>query len=93
MTSRFAPASLGDPRWSNLPPSSLVLRRRGCLGEPSDGSGGRWGTSRHAAVRTSEEAAQIRGATLASGAKAMLLSTKPSDSFVLAVISASEKME
>jgi len=35
----------------------------------------------------------VRGATLASGAKAMLLTTKPSDAFVLAVISASEKMD
>jgi Ala-tRNA(Pro) deacylase len=61
------------------------------LGQP--GGGGRWSTSTHEAVRTSEEAAQMRGATLASGAKAMLLSTKPSDEFVLAVISASEKMD
>jgi Ala-tRNA(Pro) deacylase len=30
----------------------------------------------HAAVRTSEEAAQIRGVSLASGAKAMLLYKK-----------------
>jgi Ala-tRNA(Pro) deacylase len=44
-------------------------------------------------VRTSEEAAEVRGATLASGAKAMLLATKPSDEFVLAIISASEKMD
>ena len=58
------------------------------LGEPT----GRWSTSSHEAVRTSEEAAQVRGATLASGAKAMLLSTK-SDAFVLAVISASESMD
>ena len=61
------------------------------LGEANDG--GRWSTSTHVAVRTSEEAAQVRGATLASGAKAMLLATKPSDKFVLAVISAAEKMD
>jgi len=50
-------------------------------------------TSTHAPVRTSEEAAQVRGATLASGAKAMLLSIKPSNEFVLAVISAAAKMD
>ena len=59
------------------------------LGEPS----GRWGVSTHAAVRTSEEAAQVRGATLASGAKAMLLSTAPKGEMVLAIIAASEKMD
>eukprot|EP00966_Prymnesium_polylepis_P001334 30437-Prymnesium_polylepis.2 len=52
-----------------------------------------YGASTHAPVRTSEEAADIRGATLASGAKAMLLSVKPSNEFVLAVISASAKMD
>ena len=60
------------------------------LGAPNSG---RWGTSTHVACRTSEESAAVRGATLASGAKAMLLSTKPSDTFVLAVISASAKMD
>lgn len=52
-----------------------------------------YGSSTHAAVRTSEEAAQIRGATLESGAKAMLLNVKPSNEFVLAVISAAAKMD
>lgn len=47
----------------------------------------------HSPVRTSEEAAQIRGAPLASGAKAMLLCVKPGDTFVLCVISASQKMD
>lgn len=45
----------------------------------------------HEEVRTSEEAAAIRGATLASGAKAMLLA-KDAHSFVLIVLSASEKL-
>lgn len=58
-----------------------------------EGSGVSFGSSQHAAVRTSEEAAEIRGATLASGAKAMLLAVKPSNEFVLAVISASAKMD
>ena len=44
----------------------------------------------HTDVRDS---ARVRGATLASGAKAMLLSVKPNDEFVLVVISASEKMD
>jgi Ala-tRNA(Pro) deacylase len=61
------------------------------LGAP--GPGGRWSTSEHAAVRTSEEAAAVRGVSLASGAKAMLLSVKPGDAFVLAVISAAQKMD
>jgi len=61
------------------------------LGAPS--ATGRWSTSTHEAVRTSEEAAAVRGATLASGAKAMLLATKPTDEFVVAIISASEKMD
>ena len=42
---------------------------------------------------TSEDSARVRGATLASGAKAMLLSTKPNDELVLAVISAASKMD
>merc|ERR1712087_310587 len=50
-------------------------------------SGALYGSSEHAPVRTSEEAAIERGATLASGAKAMLLSVKPQERFVLAVIS------
>ncbi|KAL1504158.1 hypothetical protein AB1Y20_010567 [Prymnesium parvum] len=58
-----------------------------------DDKGVAYETSTHAAVRTSEQAAEIRGATLASGAKAMLLSVKPSNEFVLAVISASERMD
>ena len=58
-----------------------------------DSRGVAYGSSTHAAVRTSEEAAEIRGATLASGAKAMLLSVKPSNEFVLAVISAAAKMD
>ena len=49
----------------------------------------------HAPVRTSEEAAEVRGATLASGAKAMLLAIKvgSASSMVLVVISASAKMD
>ena len=56
----------------------------------------RFKASTHEAVRTSEEAAAVRGATLASGAKAMLLSVKGASSaneFVLVVISAAAKMD
>ncbi|OMJ80379.1 hypothetical protein SteCoe_19373 [Stentor coeruleus] len=45
----------------------------------------------HEAVRTSEEAAQIRGTTLDSGAKAMLLTNGPA--LFLAVMSASRKLD
>ena len=47
----------------------------------------------HRAVRTSEEAAAVRGVDPASGAKAMLLAVKPGDPFILAVISATQKMD
>ena len=40
--------------------------------------------SEHEAVLTSEEAAAVRGATLASGAKAMLLSVKGGASVAVA---------
>ena len=56
----------------------------------------RYTTSTHGAVRTSEEAAEVRGATLASGAKAMLLSVRgarDANEFVLVVISAAAKMD
>ena len=56
----------------------------------------RYTTSTHEAVRTSEEAAEVRGATLASGAKAMLLSVRgarDANEFVLVVISAAAKMD
>ena len=45
----------------------------------------------HEAVRTSEEAAKVRGSTLESGAKAMLLFDGAK--FVLAVMSASRKLD
>jgi len=51
----------------------------------------------HAPTKTSEESAQVRGVTLASGAKAMLLLKKvknvepTKNSFVLAVMSADKK--
>lgn len=53
-----------------------------------------WEGSTHVAVRTSEEAAAVRGASLASGAKAVLLSVKPATdgAFVLVVLSAAAKM-
>lgn len=51
----------------------------------------RYALTHHKEVRTSEEAAEVRGATLASGAKAMLLA-KDTDNFVLVVLSASEKL-
>lgn len=53
----------------------------------------RWSTLTHEPTPTSEDSARVRSATLASGAKAMLLSVKPGDTFVLVVISASEKMD
>ena len=60
------------------------------LGAPS---GSKWSTLVHEPTPTSEDSARVRGATLASGAKAMLLSCKPNDEFVLVVISAVEKMD
>jgi Ala-tRNA(Pro) deacylase len=45
----------------------------------------------HKACKTSEESAQVRNTTLASGAKAMLLKVDP-DIFVLAVLSAAKKL-
>ncbi len=45
----------------------------------------------HKACKTSEESAQVRGSTLASGAKAMLLKVDP-DIFVLTVLSAAKKL-
>ena len=86
------PSTAADPAEDGATNAALLSMLTGRLGAPS-AVGGRWGTSTHEAVRTSEEAATVRGATLASGAKAMLLSTKPSDEFVLAVISASQKMD
>lgn len=56
-------------------------------------SKGMWTTLCHEPTPTSEDSARVRGATLASGAKAMLLSTKPNDEMVLAVISAAAKMD
>jgi len=53
----------------------------------------KWSTLVHEPTPTSEDSARVRGATLASGAKAMLLSVKPNDEFVLVVISAVEKMD
>jgi Ala-tRNA(Pro) deacylase len=47
--------------------------------------------SSHEATRTSEESASIRGTSLESGAKAMLL--KDGVNFVLAVMSASRKLD
>lgn len=45
----------------------------------------------HEATKTSEESAQVRGTTLDSGAKAMLL--KEGVNFVLAVMSAARKLD
>ena len=56
-------------------------------------SKGSWTTLEHEPTPTSEDSARVRSATLASGAKAMLLSTKPNDEVVLAVISAAVKMD
>lgn len=55
--------------------------------------------SHHEAVKTSEEAAQIRGSSLACGAKAILMSVKVKSSegekstFVLFVMSATHKLD
>jgi len=45
----------------------------------------------HKPTKTSEESAQVRGTTLASGAKAMLLKIEP-DIFTLVVLSAAKKL-
>ena len=54
-------------------------------------------TLEHASVRTSEEAASVRGASLASGAKAMLLAVKFKGGMearlVLAVTAADRKLD
>lgn len=47
----------------------------------------------HEAVRTSEEAARVRGVPLHTGAKAMLLKEKKSGAFKLVVISAAAKID
>lgn len=53
---------------------------------------------KHEPVKTSEEAAKVRGVSLASGAKAMLLFKKeknvekiPLENYILAVMSAEKK--
>lgn len=46
----------------------------------------------HAAVRTSEEAARVRGTSLASGAKAMLFSGVSAPGLALVVLSATRKL-
>ncbi|KAL4499143.1 hypothetical protein ABPG72_017045 [Tetrahymena utriculariae] len=46
----------------------------------------------HKPCKTSEESAQIRGVSLDSGAKAMLLKDKQNITFILAVMSASKKL-
>jgi Ala-tRNA(Pro) deacylase len=46
----------------------------------------------HEPTKTSEESANIRGATLASGAKAMLLKDGKTGLYLLAIISAARKL-
>jgi len=46
----------------------------------------------HEPTKTSEESAKIRGVTLESGAKAMLLLEKKTETFSLFVISAAKKL-
>jgi Ala-tRNA(Pro) deacylase len=46
----------------------------------------------HAPVKTSEEAAKIRGVSLASGAKAMLFKDGKNNIFYLAVMAANRKL-
>lgn len=57
--------------------------------------GAQFDVCRHVAVRTSEEAAAVRGATLASGAKAMLVSAKvaSAEQVVLVVLAADRKLD
>ena len=59
------------------------------LGPP----GSSWSTLAHEPTPTSEDSARVRGVSLASGAKAMILSVKPGDDFIMVVISAAEKMD
>lgn len=49
--------------------------------------------STHAPTRTSEESAAVRGATLASGAKAMLMLAGKGDEAVLCVLSAARRLD
>ena len=65
-----------------------VLER---LLELLDRSGVDYRVLRHAAVRTSEEAAQVRGTALASGAKALIC--KADDRFVLFVMPADLRLD
>jgi len=46
----------------------------------------------HRPTKTSEESAQVRGVTLASGAKAMLLKQEKDNIFLLIVLSAARKV-
>ncbi len=55
-----------------------------------DGAGIAYEVTRHAPVRTSEEAARVRGTALASGAKALVC--KAGDRFVLFVIPADRRL-
>ena len=61
--------------------------------KPLHTAGKKFALSVHEPVRTSEQAAAVRGVDPSSGAKAMLLAVKPGPPFVLAVISATEKMD
>ena len=60
-------------------------------------AGAAFTTSTHAPCRTSEDAAAVRGATLASGAKAILVRAKlgaaAASEFVLVVIAADQKLD
>lgn len=61
------------------------------LEERLRGAGVAFTVLRHRAVYTSEEAAEVRGTALASGAKALVL--KVGDGFVLAVVPADRKLD
>jgi Ala-tRNA(Pro) deacylase len=61
------------------------------LSEKLTADGAPFTVSRHAAVFTSEEAAAIRGAPLASGAKALIV--KAGDNFVMLVVPADRKLD
>jgi len=56
-----------------------------------DNSGAEYRTFEHEPVRTSEQAAQVRGTSLAQGAKALVLEC--GDGLVMAVISASKRVD
>ena len=72
-----------------MPAAKVLSLLTSSLGPP----GSSWSTLAHEPTPTSEDSARVRGVSLASGAKAMILSVKPGDDFIMVVISAAEKMD